>query len=166
MLHILLSRTYHLLILIALALTASSAASAPHIALSTVRRSTSNTTLVTVNMSYSQGEPRLVALQWDISYVPAHLMPATPSFYTSSPATKASGKEVACRVVSEGNLRCLLIGLNTSVVVSGMIASLTFQILDIGVKSSLLNLTNVAGAAADSTRVLLIGQTRKIEWAQ
>ena len=121
------TRSYRSFTLVTILLTASSGASGPHLALSAARRSTSSSTIVTLDVGLSPGESRLTAMQWDLSYIPTHLVPTGSPFYTTGPAAKASGKETTCRLVSAGDVRCILVGMNTSVINPGKIASLISQ---------------------------------------
>ena len=165
MLSRLLMRSYRSFTLVTILLTASSGASGPHLALSAARRSTSSDKIVILDVVLSSGESRLTAMQWDLSYIPTHLVPTGSPFYTTGPAAKASGKETTCRLVSAGDVRCILVGMNTSVINPGKIASLTFQISETAEKSSAVSLNDIVGVSTGASQVPFIGETPSIKVA-
>src|SRR6266849_4647069 len=93
---------------------------------------------------------QIAGLQWDTLYNPSDLS-LSGSFYVTGGAAIAAGKQATCNVVSPGDVRCLVVGFNSSAVADGVLASITFQISSSTTASaSQLTFSGVSGTDTSS----------------
>ncbi len=76
----------------------------------------------------ANGSTGAATVQWDLTYSTSDLSPASGVFYATGGVASAAGKSAICNIVSPGDVRCLVEGLNTAAMGSGVLATLTFQI--------------------------------------
>ncbi len=77
----------------------------------------------------SDGGTLPAGVQSDLVYLPGDLTPAGTNFFTTGAAALAVGKQASCDIVAPGDVRCLIVGLDSSVIADGVLATVTFQIL-------------------------------------
>ena len=83
---------------------------------------------VTLDVSLSLGTGTApAALQWDLTYSTSDLSLVTGTYHSVGSGS-AAGKAADCNLISAGDVRCILSGINTTTIGSGAVASLTFQI--------------------------------------
>src|SRR5947207_12717506 len=70
---------------------------------------------VTVGVALnSSGGALPAAVQWDFIFVSSDLSPASGTFYATGVAALAAGKSATCNLISPGDLRCLVAGINAT----------------------------------------------------
>jgi uncharacterized protein (TIGR03437 family) len=99
---------------------------------------------VSVPVSFStSGDAQPTAFQWTLNFPSS----VTPIDATPGTALGVAGKSIDCRNAS-GSMTCLVFGLNTTVVSSGMLASVTLQIAASATTSIPLSLSGVSASTA------------------
>ena len=83
---------------------------------------------IQVITSFTSGGTAAAGLQWDMSYPASDLTAASETFYSTELAAGAAGKNVTCRVLTPGVVRCEASGLNANTVNSGVLAKLNFRL--------------------------------------
>jgi len=106
---------------------------------------------VTLNLSLSGTAP--AAVQWTLGYSTVDFGSATMAL---GPAATAANKQISCNN-NAGSAECILWGLNTTTISSGVVATVTLPINHTTDSSSALQLT--AGAAAAATGAVLATST-------
>ena len=107
-------------------LAASAAAQTPSLSLSGASGAPGATVNLNVSLSPGTGAPS--AIQWDLTYATSDLTLETGTFYATGAAASGAGKSADCGSISAGNVRCIVAGLDTTAIGSGMLATLTFKI--------------------------------------
>ena len=112
---------------------------------------------VTLNLSFStSGGTVPASLQVDLMYSPGVLLPATGTYYATGSAASAAGKSAACNAISSGDIRCLISGINTTSIGSGVVATIKFQIAPGTTSASTpLSLASSFGSDANCNHVVL-----------
>lgn len=76
----------------------------------------------------SNGGTQPAGVQWDLLYSSEDLTPAGTNFFTIGAAALAAGKQALCSIVVPGDVRCVVVGLNTNAIADGVLATVAFQI--------------------------------------
>src|SRR5438309_1427754 len=77
---------------------------------------------VTVGVSLSSsGGAQPAAVQWDLLFVSSDLSPASGTFYATGVAALAAGKSASCNLVSPGDIRCIVAGINATAIGNGSV---------------------------------------------
>lgn len=76
----------------------------------------------------SNGGTAPAGVQWDLIFSSADLSPAGATFFTTGTAALAAGKQASCNIVSPSDVRCVVVGLNSTAISDGTIATVSFQI--------------------------------------
>jgi uncharacterized protein (TIGR03437 family) len=99
----------------------------PSISLSSASGAPGANVTMSVTLSSNSGT-QPAALQWDLIYSPGDLTPAGTSFFSTGAAALAAGKLTSCGVAAPGDARCVVAGLDSTVIADGVLATVTFQI--------------------------------------
>jgi putative Ig domain-containing protein len=120
-----------------------------------------NVTLtVSVNVN---GGPPPSSVGWDFSYSSADLRPASGMYYATGPAANAAGKSAVCRLISAGDIRCIVAGINRAAFGNGIVATVTFQIASAPPDlSSPVKVTNLLSAGGDGNVVAMNGTSGSV----
>ena len=106
----------------------------------------------------SNGGTQPAGVQWDFLYSSADINPGSGTFYTTGAAANAAGKQTSCNVVSPGDVRCLVVGLNTNVMGDGVLATVTFQIASTTTQTSTpITFAGVSGTDASANSIAMTG---------
>jgi hypothetical protein len=103
------------------------AAQTPSLSLSGGSGAPGASVTLTVSLNSNGGTPP-AAIEWDFSYAGSVLSPGPGTYYTTGAAASAAGKSATCNVISAGDVRCVVAGLNTTAIGNGAVAKVTFQI--------------------------------------
>ena len=68
------------------------------------------------------------SVQWDLIYSTSDLSLVTGTYAADGTAGTAAGKLLVCNVISAGDVRCIVSGINTTAIGNGILATLTFKI--------------------------------------
>ena len=112
---------------------------------------------VTLNLTYQANGTLPAAMEWDLTYPSADLSPAAGTFYTIGTAASAASKSVICALISPGDIRCIVSGLDTTAIASGGIAAITFQIASTTDTSASVSLVNVAASDGNANLLPISG---------
>ena len=88
---------------------------------------TNSAGVVVLNISIASHTAKLPAgLQFDLTYSAGDVSGVG---FTAGSAATAAGKSITCSIVSAGDLRCLIAGINSSIIMDGVVAVATVQTL-------------------------------------
>ena len=105
---------------------------------------------VTLNVSLDPATiSTLSSVQWDLTYSSTDLSLVTGTYDGTGAAASGAGKLADCNSISAGDVRCVISGLNTTVIGNGVLATLTFQIAPGTTDTA--TLVSVASAVASDT---------------
>ena len=109
------------------AMAANATLQTPSLSLSTASGAPGSA--VTLDVGLTSGTSTLpVSIQWDLTYSTSDLNPVTGTFYATGAAASGAEKSVSCSIISAGDVRCIVSGINTLAIGNGVLATLTFQI--------------------------------------
>ncbi len=129
------------------AMGANATLQTPSLSLSTASGAPGST--FTLNVSLATGNSTLpVSTQWDLTYSTSDLNLVTGTFYATGVAASGAGKSVNCNIISAGDVRCIVSGINTTAMGNGVLATLTFQIADTTDTSTLVSM--ISSEASDA----------------
>ena len=109
------------------AFAANAAAQTSSLALSGASGPPGSTITLAVSINVAGSTPP-TAVQWDLTYSSSVLSLVSGSFYATGAASSGAGKSVTCNPISATDVRCIVSGINTTAIGSGVLASLTFKI--------------------------------------
>jgi hypothetical protein len=109
------------------ALAAGAAAQTPAFSLSGASGAPGATVTLGVSLNPGTGTPP-ASVQWDLTYSTSDLSLVTGTYDTIGAAGSAAGKSAYCNSISAGDVRCIVSGISTTAIGSGLLATLTFQI--------------------------------------
>jgi hypothetical protein len=105
--------------------------------------------MITLNVSLSPGAGDLAAsVQWDLTFSSNDLILASGTYDGLGGAARGSGKLAYCNSISATDVRCIISGLNQTVIENGIVASISFQISPSTTDTSTL-VSLVSAAASD-----------------
>ena len=108
-------------------------------------------TNVTLDVSMTLGSGTAPAsVQWDLTYSTADLSLVTGTYDGTGAAASGAGKAADCNVISAGDVRCIISGINVSSIGNGVLATLTFQIAA-GTLDSSTPVSLTGGLASDGS---------------
>jgi len=105
------------------------------------------TVTLDVSLNPTTGTPP-VSVQWDLTYSTSDLSLVTGTYDANGTAGTAAGKVVDCNIISAGDVRCIVSGINTTSIGNGVLATLTFQIAS-GTTDTSTAVSLVSPAASD-----------------
>src|SRR5437762_615714 len=106
---------------------------------------------VTLSVTLATHGVQMAGVQWDLLYSPSDLSPNGSSFYVTGGAATAAGKQTTCNIVSPGDVRCLVVGFNSTAINEGVLAGITFTISSsTTVHASQLTFSGVSGTDTSS----------------
>ncbi len=102
----------------------SATAQTPSLSLSGGLGTSGATVILGISLNAGGGTPP-ASVQWDLTYSTSDL-----SFvaYAIGAAGSAAGKLISCNSISAGDVRCIVVGMNTAALGNGVLATLTFGI--------------------------------------
>src|ERR1041385_5483255 len=83
---------------------------------------------VTLSVTLATHGAQIAGVQWDLMYSASDLTPNGSSFYVTGGAATAAGKQTTCNIVSPGDVRCLVVGFNSTAINDGVLAGITFKV--------------------------------------
>ena len=105
----------------------------------------------TLSVTLATHGVQIAGVQWDLLYTPPDLSPNGSSFYVTGGAATAAGKQTTCNIVSPGDVRCLVVGFNSTAINDGVLAGITFTISSsTTVHASQLTFSGVSGTDTSS----------------
>jgi uncharacterized protein (TIGR03437 family) len=148
------------------AAVSTASAQTPSLSLAGGSGSPGGSVTVTVSLSANGGK-QPASVEWDLTYVSADLGPGAGTYYTTGAAATAAGKQTQCNLVSPGDIRCLVAGLNSTGIGDGALAGITLQIAA-GTTStaSRIALSGVSGSDGSGTAVTITGASATITISQ
>jgi hypothetical protein len=118
----------------------------PALSVSGVSGAPGATVVLSVALNSSSGTLP-ASIQWDLTYSSSDLSLVTGSYDAIGGAGSAAGKVADCNSISAGDVRCIVSAINTTAIQSGVLATLTFQIVAGTTDSSTpVSLVNVAAS--------------------
>ena len=105
---------------------------------------------VTLDVSLTTGSGTAPSsVQWDLTYSSSDLSLVSGTYDANGAAGTAAGKLVDCNTMSAGVVRCIVSGINTTSIGSGVLATLTFQIAS-GTTDTSTTVSLMSPAASDA----------------
>src|SRR5882762_2111379 len=106
---------------------------------------------VTLSVTLATHGVQIAGVQWDLLYTQSDLSPNGSSFYVTGGAATAAGKQTTCNIVSPGDVRCLVVGFNSTAINDGVLAGITLKISSsTTVYASQLTFSGVSGTDTSS----------------
>src|SRR5579864_3300856 len=129
----------------------------PSISLSSGSGSPGANVTMSITLS-SNGGTQPSGVQWDLVYSSGDLAPAGTTFFTTGAAALAAGKQATCNLIAPGAVRCVVVGLNSTVIADGVLATVTFQISSGTTHSSSpISFSSLVGTDPSSNSITMTG---------
>jgi hypothetical protein len=136
---------------------ADHAVALPSLAVSSASGVPGATVALNVNLGSNSGVLP-ASVQWDLSYSASELIPTTGTFYATGAGASGAGKVAQCEVISAGDVRCIIAGIDTTGIGNGTLATLSFRIAAGATGTSTpISLVNTAASDANAHFLSVVG---------